>query len=116
MTNPLYISIAIGLSLGLVVGYRGSRAVVLRVGGPYAGSPVVIGCAALGGCTVLLPAAIFAIFASLNRGRAIGDSASFEFLFGTSIGIALAIASGLVVGTFAGALSGRLIEAVRPRT
>lgn len=114
MTNPLYISIAIGLSLGLVVGYRGAKAVILKVGGPYAGRPVLVGCAALGGLTVLLPAAMFSVFASLDQGRSIGDSASFVFMLGIVLGIALAIASGVIVGTFAGALSGRLIESMRP--
>lgn len=111
--DTLFVAIAAGLSLGLIIGYRGSIAVVRRIAGPFARKPLVIGCAVAGGCGFLAPASLLAIFATRNLGGAMGsaiNSGSPGALLGIAIGITVMIASGIVVGVFAGTLCATFIE------
>jgi hypothetical protein len=114
--DPLSVAIAAGLSLGLVLGFRFGKAVVLRVAGTFARKPLAIGLAVAGALGFLAPAAIFAIFGTRNlegpAGNAISSGAP-SILLGVAIAIAMVIASGLVVGAFTGALCARLIEEFR---
>ncbi len=120
--DPLTLAIAAGISLGLVIGYRCSRVVVDRVGGPFARGPLVVGCAIAGAIGFLVPAFLFSYFISRNfvasRGAfagAVPVPVSSGLLLGIAAGNALVIASGLVVGTFAGGLCARMIEEARVR-
>jgi hypothetical protein len=116
--DPLSVAIATGLSLGLVLGFRFARPVVLRVGGPFARKPLAIGLSVAGALGFLAPAAIFAVFGTRNlegpAGNAISSGAP-SILLGVAAGITVMIASGLVVGAFAGALCARFIEEFRSR-
>jgi branched-subunit amino acid transport protein len=114
--DTLSIAIAAGLSLGLVLGYRFSKAVVHRVGGPCAREPLAIGLAVTGALGFLAPAALFAVFGTRNLGGPAGHAISSgapSVLLGVAAGITVVIASGLVVGAFAGALCARFIAEFR---
>jgi hypothetical protein len=114
--DTLSVAIAAGLSLGLVLGYRFSKAVVFRVGGPSAHKPLALGLAVAGALGFLAPAALFAVFGTRNlagpAGNAISSGAP-SVLLAVAVGITVVIASGLVVGAFAGALCARFIEEFR---
>jgi hypothetical protein len=120
MINPVLIAIAAGVSLGVVLGFRFGKALVLKVGGPFARKPIVVGCAVIGGCGFLVQAVLYTMFvgARLHQtfGAVVGGAAgsgSLGVLAGIAAGTALVITSGLVVSVFSGALCGRLIEDFR---
>jgi hypothetical protein len=116
MTDPIIVAVAAGISFGILVGYRIGKALVGKVGGPFAGRPLVIGCAVSGSLFVLVPAVMVSLLIGRNlsgvdRGRggpmiAAGD---WGTLIGLGMGIALVIASSLIVGAFAGTLCARMI-------
>lgn len=112
--DSVQIAIAAGLSLGVVIGYRVGRAVFRTVGGPFAGKPLTVGFVVAGSVFFLVPASIFAVLGvrDLVAGGAVSAD-SPATLAGIVAGIALVIASGLVVAVFASALCGRFIEEVR---
>lgn len=106
-------AIAAGMSLGLVVGYRGGAAVVRRVGGEYARKPLVVGLAISGATLFLIPATLFVVFALRNLGgnaAAAVQSGAPGVMVMIALGIGVTIASGVVVAVFAGALCGRFAE------
>jgi hypothetical protein len=120
MIDSLLAAVAAGISLGAVLGYRGSRALIVRVGGPHARKPSVIGLTVAGMVGFLVPAILFAVLISKNlRGTfdpsisAAVESGSPGALFGIAAGIALVIGSGLMVAAFASVLCARLIEDFR---
>jgi hypothetical protein len=114
MNDPVLFAIAAGLSLGAVVGYRITRALVLRVGGPFARKPLVIACAACGGLLVVVPAVIISVLIGIKLGGGgggpEGTSVSIGAFAALAAAMALAVAGSLVVGAFAGTLCARLIE------
>ncbi len=115
--DAVYVAIAAGLALGLGIGYRFGKVVYFKVGGPYARKPLIIGLVAAGTLCFLVPASIFAILGAREIERAAGgavSSGSPTVLLGITAGIALVIASTLVIAVFASALCGRLIEEWRP--
>jgi hypothetical protein len=114
--DALFVVITAGLALGFVLGYRAGRIIFLKVGGPFARKPLIVGLAVAGSVLFLVPATMFAILGARNL--PVGPdgpvgSGSPLVMAGIALGIALIIASGLVVAVFASTVSGRLIEEVR---
>ncbi|MCC7257902.1 MAG: hypothetical protein IT486_05990 [Gammaproteobacteria bacterium] len=111
--SPLVMAIAAGMSLGLLIGYHGGAAVVNRVGGEYARTPLVVGLAVAGAVFFLIPATLFVVFALKNLGgnaAVLAQSGDLGVMAVIALGIAVTIASGVVVAVFAGALCGRFAE------
>lgn len=111
--NPLFLATAAGMSLGLVIGLRAGAAVVRRVGGEFARSPIVVGLAVAGAVGFLIPATLFVVFAMQNLGgepAAAVRSGSLGVMLMIVAGIGVVIGSGIVVAVFAGALCGRFAE------
>lgn len=116
--TALLLAASAGLSLGIVLGYRLAKSVFLRVTGPYARNWLPIGFAVAGGVIFLVPASVFAVFIARNMVVRSGgglEDPSVGALFAIAAGIALIVASGLVVAAFAGAASARFIHNVRAR-
>ena len=116
MMDTVFVANAAGLSLGLAIGYRISKAVFLKVSGPFARKPLVLGLVAAGSVCFLVPASIFAVLGAREFDSAAGSgvsSGSLTVMLGVTVGIALVIASTLVIAVFASAVCGRFIEEVR---
>jgi hypothetical protein len=116
MMDTLVVVIATGLSLGYMLGYRASKLVFLRVSGPFARKPLIVGFVAAGSFLFLVPATMFMILAARNLELGPDgptSSGSPVVMAGIALGIALIIASGLVVAVFASSVCGRFIEEVR---
>ena len=116
-------AIAAGLSLGAILGFRGGKALVLRVGGPFASKPVVKSLAVVSSLLFFMTATFFAMVIGTAMGGGHGEAArsaagsdSLGALFGIAAGTAVIITSGLMVSSFTGALCGRLIENFRSQS
>lgn len=116
--DTLVVVIAAGLALGLVLGYRAGRAIVRKVGGPFARRPLILGLVAAGGLLFLVPATMFVVLGARNleleleRGGALGADSPLA-MAGIALGIALIIGSGLTFAVGCSAVCGRFIEEVR---
>lgn len=114
--DTLVVVITTGLALGYVVGYRASKVIFFKVGGPFARKPLIVSFVAAGSFLFLVPATMFAILAARNLPLApdgLDSSGSPVVMAGIALGIALIIGSGLVVAVFAATVCGRFIEEVR---
>lgn len=114
--DTLVVVIAAGLALGLVLGYRAGRAIVHKVGGPFARRPLILGLVAAGGLLFLVPATLFVILGARNLqlepGGPLGADSPVA-MAGVALGIALIIGSGLALAVGCSAVCGRFIEEVR---
>ncbi|MCK6370484.1 MAG: hypothetical protein L6Q83_04000 [Gammaproteobacteria bacterium] len=108
--DSLTIAVAAGVSLGILIGYRGSRALIRTAGEPYASSPLLIGLAVAGAVGFMIPAVIFSLLISRNIAANPHETVTNMVLAGVVAGNAIVIGSGLVVGAVAGALCAKLIE------
>jgi hypothetical protein len=114
--DPVLIATAAGLSLGITVGYRAGKAVVLKVAGPFARKPLAIILSVGGALGFLVPATIFAFFGTRNFVAQSGGGMTLDSagaLIGVVAAIGIVIASGLVVAAFAGGLCARFAEEFR---
>jgi hypothetical protein len=120
MNDHIVAAVAAGLVLGALIGYRVGRNLLVSVGGPHAGKPLVRGLAVAGGLMVLGPAILFFMLIGENFGRAEGKGTGLVIAAGEwGLQFALALAVAAIVGTcviggaFVGTLCARLIEDLR---
>jgi hypothetical protein len=116
MMDTLVVVITAGLALGYVTGYRASKVIFFRVGGPFARRPLIVSFVAAGSFLYLVPATMFMFLAGRNLGLDPAGplrSGSPVVMAAVILGIALIIGSGLALAVGCSAVCGRFIEEVR---
>jgi hypothetical protein len=122
MNDPVIAAVVAGLALGTLVSYRVGRAMLIKVGGPHAGKPLVRGLTAAGGLLVLGQAIMFFLLISQGSGKT-GGNATGLVIAGDDWGLHVLVALGtaaivgtcVILGAFVGTLCASIIEELRSR-
>ena len=123
MNNLVFIAIAVGLFCGAFFGYRSGKFLAFKLSKQSIAPRFVLACSAISELLILLPAFYISFILGGNLGGGWGEVASNTMGLG-SIGLPIGLAGGIAIifggclalGALVGAVFGRLLTFVLPKS
>lgn len=122
MDVTIFFAMGLGIVFGILIGRTASKFIITKLGKSSAAPRVVFICAVASAFIFLLPALFFSFVVGGNLGGGWGEAASTALGLGSvgvpvglTLGIAIFLGGGLLLGAFVGCLFGKVLINVFPK-